>query len=95
MIDLRDIHSLTDFQRNAKKFMERMRETGNPVVLTVNGKAEFVVQDAQSYQAILERIQQAEAAAAIRRGMEEFERGGGQDARAALERLRAKHGISR
>ena len=47
MIDLsRDIHSLTDFKRKTSEFMKQLKETGSPVVLTINGKAELVVQDA-------------------------------------------------
>jgi prevent-host-death family protein len=95
MIDLREIYSLTDFQRNAKQYIERTKETQKPIVLTVNGKAEVVVQDAHAYQQLLERLEYAETVAAIRKGIEEFERGQGKPAREALEELRAKHGISR
>lgn len=45
----RDIQPLTDFKRNTAEFMQQLRETGEPVILTVNGKAEIVVQDARSY----------------------------------------------
>jgi hypothetical protein len=39
MIDLsRDIHSLTDFKRKTAGFMKQLKETGHPVVLTVNGR---------------------------------------------------------
>ena len=34
-----------------------MKQTGEPIVLTVNGKAEVVVQDAKSYQQLLEKIE--------------------------------------
>jgi prevent-host-death family protein len=95
MIDLREIYSLTDFQRNAKQYIERTKETQKPIVLTVNGKAEVVVQDAHAYQQLLERLEYAETVAAIRKGIEEFERGQGKPAREALEELRAKHGIAR
>jgi prevent-host-death family protein len=60
MIDLKNIHSLTDFKRNAKDFVEQVKATKLPLVLTVNGKAEVVVQDAETFQAMTERIQQAE-----------------------------------
>jgi prevent-host-death family protein len=93
MINLQDIHSLSEFQRNAKDFLTRMKKSRTPIVLTVNGKAEVVVQDAVSYQEILERLERAEAIAAIRQGMEEFARGEGRDAREAFEELRQKHGI--
>ena len=53
MVHLEDIHSLTDFQRNTKEHIQRLKETGRPEVLTVNGKAEIVVQDAASYQKLL------------------------------------------
>ncbi len=72
-----------------------MKKSKAPVVLTINGKAEVVVQDAESYQKILERLEHAEAVAAIRQGMEEFARGEGRDAREAFEELRQKHGIPR
>jgi prevent-host-death family protein len=95
MIDLRDIRSLTDFQRNAKEYVQKMSETKSPLVLTVNGKAALVVQDIESYQEMLERIDRIEAVEAIQRAMEEFERGEGRPAREALEELRQKHDIPR
>jgi prevent-host-death family protein len=60
MIDLKNIHSLTDFKRNAKDFVEQVKVTKLPLVLTVNVKAEVVVQDAATFQAMIERIKQAE-----------------------------------
>jgi len=88
MINLEDIQSLTDFKRNTAAYLKRIKKQGKPLVLTVNGKAEIVVQDAKAYQALLERIEQAEAVAAIRKGVDEFERGEGRPARKALEELR-------
>jgi prevent-host-death family protein len=95
MIDLNEIHSLSDFLRNTKSYIERMKESKSPVVLTVNGKAELVVQDAASYQELLDRVERAETVAAVRQAMGEFDRGEGRPAREALEELRAKHGVSR
>jgi PHD/YefM family antitoxin component YafN of YafNO toxin-antitoxin module len=76
MIDLTEIHSLSDFQRNSKDFIGRLKKTGKPAVLTVNGKAEVIVQDAASYQKILDMIDRAEAIEGIRRGIEAAEQGG-------------------
>jgi prevent-host-death family protein len=76
MLDLsRDIHSLTDFKRNTSDFMKQMKETKNPVVLTVNGKAELVVEDAESYQALLEIVERVETIEGIRRGLEDMKSG--------------------
>ncbi len=96
MIDLaRDIHPLTDFKRKTAQFVRQLKRTGQPVVLTVNGKAELVVHDAASYQELLETIDRAEAIAGIRRGLDSFERGKGIPLNRVDERIRRKHGIPR
>ena len=95
MIDLREIRSVTEFQRNIKDYIGRLKENKTPLVLTVNGRAELVVQDAESYQLILERLERAETLAAVTRGMEQLERGEGISLDEAENRLRKKHGFSR
>jgi prevent-host-death family protein len=69
VIDLREVRSVTEFQRNIKDYVARLKKKKTPLVLTVNGRAELIVQDAESYQEILERLERAETLAAIRRGM--------------------------
>ncbi|MGB7722034.1 MAG: hypothetical protein WBL65_19195 [Bryobacteraceae bacterium] len=64
-------------------------------MLTVNGRAELVVQDADSYRELLDRLERAEALAAIRKGMEQFDRGEGMALGEAEKKLRKKHGFSR
>ena len=95
MIDLRDVRSVTEFQRNLKDYVGRLKTKKTPLVLTVNGRAELVVQNAESYQALLDRLERAEAVASIRQGMEQFERGEGIPLDEAEDRLRTKHGFSR
>lgn len=89
----RDIHSLTDFKRNTNDFMKQMKETKAPVVLTVNGKAALVVQDAESYQVMLERLEQIDAIEGIRRGLEQMERGEGRPAKEVFAEFRQRPGI--
>ncbi len=61
MLDLaNDIQSLSHFKRNSAEVMARLKETGHPLVLTVNGKAEIVVLGAAAYQQLQERAAQAE-----------------------------------
>jgi hypothetical protein len=50
MIALRDICSLTDFHRNSKRHILRLKQTGRPEVLTINGRAALVIQDAAAYE---------------------------------------------
>ena len=47
MIDLREVRSVTEFQRNIKDYVGRLKKNKSPLVLTVNGRAELVVQDAR------------------------------------------------
>lgn len=87
----RDIDSLTNFKRNTPKAMEHLKASGAPLVLTINGRAELVVQDAAAYQAMLDAKDQAEAVAGIRRGLESMQQGKSLPARQAIESLRRKH----
>lgn len=93
-IDLtEDIHSLTDFKRSTADFLARIKETGRPLVLTVNGKAGVVVQDAEAYQKLLDRLDRAEAIEAIRKGLESMKRGEGRPVDEAFAEMRKKYGI--
>lgn len=60
MIKPEDIGSLTDFARNAKAHLRRLKRTGRPELLTVNGKAEVVVQNASAYQRLLDALEKLE-----------------------------------
>src|SRR2546429_302262 len=96
MIDLsQDIHSLSDFKRKTADFMARMKKSGHPVVLTINGKAELVVQDAASYQRLLELAERAEMIEFLRESREDIEAGRTEPALAALERLGKKYKLNR
>jgi hypothetical protein len=94
MIDLREVRSVTEFQRNIKDYVGRLKENKKALVLTVNGRAELVVQDAESYQLILERLERAETLAAIHRGIEQMDRGEAIPLDEAEAKLRKKHGFS-
>jgi prevent-host-death family protein len=89
----RDIHPLTDFKRNTSDFMSQMKKTRRPVVLTVKGKAQLVVQDAESYQRILDRLDRREAIEAIRAGIAAAREGRVGPARQALRDLQERLGI--
>jgi prevent-host-death family protein len=73
----RDIQPLTDFKRNTAEFITQLHETGEPVVLTVNGKAEIVVQDAKSYQRLHDLAARLETIQAAREGLASADRGEG------------------
>ena len=90
------IDSLTNFKRQSAEYLERLHKTGEPVVLTVNGKAQVVVQDAGAYQRLVEAAAKAdreETLAAIRAGLADVKAGRTKPARAALQALAKKHGV--
>ena len=91
MVNLTDIHSLTEFQRDTKEHLARIKRSGRPVVLTVNGKAAVVVQDAGAYQRMLDLLDRAEAIAGIQRGLASMKRGEGRPLNDMLEELGRKY----
>jgi prevent-host-death family protein len=89
MLDIsRDIDSLSNFKRKTPEFLRQLRETGHPVVLTINGKAELVVQDATSYQKLIELAERAERMEALRESVEEMKAGQGIPAAEILAEMR-------
>jgi len=96
MLDLtKDIQSLTTFRRQSGEFLKQLKKTKRPVVLTVNGKAAAIVQDAAAYQRLLDIAASVDDEEAIRKGLEDAKAGRTLPAREVFERLRRKHGIPR
>ena len=90
-----DIRALTDFKRHTVDFVNQMKETRHPVVLTVNGRAELVVQDAEGNQRTMDRLAYLETVAAIREGVATAAEGRVQPAREAMAALQEKLALSR
>ena len=94
MLDIsRDIHSLTDFKKNTSEFMRQLKEIGEPVVLTINGKAELVVQDATAYQRLREVAEEAKILEGISQGLEDLEAGRTASLDDFKKHVRTKHGF--
>lgn len=91
----KDIHSLSDFKRNTSEFVSQMRESGHPLVLTINGKAELVVQDAGAYQKLLDQLDELEALEGIKRGLADVEAGRVTPLAEFEKEFRKKHGLPR
>ncbi|MBC7785800.1 MAG: type II toxin-antitoxin system Phd/YefM family antitoxin [Burkholderiales bacterium] len=89
----RDIRSLTEFKRNTNELGEELATTGGPMVLTVNGKAKFVIQDAESYQKLLDELDLAQSVVSIRDSLADIDAGHVKPARQMLEQMRKKFKI--
>jgi PHD/YefM family antitoxin component YafN of YafNO toxin-antitoxin module len=92
MFDVKDICSLSEFQRNTRTHLNRLKRSGKPEILTVNGKAALVVQDAASYQRLLEAADLADSVKTLRARLE-GDRAHDVPAERVLGRVRAALGL--
>ena len=96
MLDItKDIQSLTTFRRRSGDFMKQLKKTKRPVVLTVNGKAAAIVQDAEAYQRLLDIAAHANPNEGIRQGLEDAKQGKVRPAGEFFAAFEATHGIPR
>lgn len=107
MFKSEDIHPITDFVRNHKRHHAYLRKTGRPVVLTINGTAELVLQDVHAYEreaeeaqrireenrVLHERLEELETLGALDEAYAEMERGAGRSMEEALPALRDRLGV--
>ena len=94
MIDRRiDVYSLSDFQRNTKEHIQRLKESGYPEALAVNGKIEIIVQSAEAYERLLETLERLETIEKIRQGLKSMKEGKGRLAEEVFRDLEAINGI--
>lgn len=69
-----DIRSVTDLKRHTRELLDHVHETGRPLVLTVNGRADSVLIDAKVYEKQLKAmnlarlLSEAEAQAQVAAG---------------------------
>jgi|SRR5579863_664925 len=89
-----DIRSLTAFRRSSGALMKQLKKTKRPLVLTVNGQAAAVVQDAEGYQRLLDIAARADAREGIRQGLEDARAGRMKPARKFFDEFEASHGLS-
>jgi len=75
--------------------MKCPKKTKVRVAATIKGKAEGVVQDAETHQRRLDNAAQADGREGIRPGKEDLKNGRMRPAREALEAFRKKHAMAR
>ncbi len=77
MFHLSDVISLTDFQRHTRAHIKRLKKSGRPLVLTINGRAAVVLNDAAEYEANQRARETRELIDSLEEGAESINRGGG------------------
>lgn len=91
MFQSSDIHTVTEFSRKPAEYIKRLTQSKRPELLTVNGKAAVVVQDAETYEKMATLAEYAESVQSIRQAM--MEQGRPLDEFTA--EFETRHGISR
>jgi prevent-host-death family protein len=86
---------MTTFRNHSAEIMQHLKDTKRPVILTVNGKAAAVVQDAEAYQHLLDLAAEANAAEGIRQGLEDLRSGRTRSAGEIFDEIHADYGIPR
>ncbi|MFT5492091.1 MAG: PHD/YefM family antitoxin component YafN of YafNO toxin-antitoxin module [Limisphaerales bacterium] len=76
MIKAKAIKPLSDFLRNSKSHITALKKTHEAEILTVNGEAAVVVQDAESYEEMAALAEQARQDARLQKAMTYFRDGG-------------------
>jgi PHD/YefM family antitoxin component YafN of YafNO toxin-antitoxin module len=73
----RDVQTVAEFARNAAEHARRLKASGEPMLLTVDGEPALVVQDADSYHRLRDDAERLRVLEGIRRGIEDMEAGRG------------------
>jgi len=96
MLDItQDIHPLTTFRNNSARFLKHLKKTNRPIILTVNGKPEAVVQSPAEYQRLMAIARQSDINIGIRQGLDALAEGNTRPARKVFAELSKEYGISR
>ena len=91
MFQSSDIHTVTEFSRKPAEHVKRLKQSKRPELLTVNGKAAVVVQDAATYEKMAALAEYAESVQSIRQAMAEQ----GRPLEEFTAEFEARHGITR
>lgn len=86
----KDIRSVSELKRDTKEIFRHLRETGRPVVVTVNGKPDVVLLDAEVYE---RRLKENNLSRLLAEGEAAERAGKVRPAREAIRDIRRRVGI--
>jgi PHD/YefM family antitoxin component YafN of YafNO toxin-antitoxin module len=90
MISTQHTQSLTDFRQKATETLDRLNQTGEAEILTVNGEARAVLLSPVAYDELTRETHLARDAAVIRQAIAEMDHVKGRKAGEFFESLRAQ-----
>jgi PHD/YefM family antitoxin component YafN of YafNO toxin-antitoxin module len=88
-------HPLSELESHAAEWIEELKASHQPIFLTAGDQPEIVMQDAASYQQMLQRLDELETIQAIQEGLRDVEAGRTVPLDQAMEQLRQEFGLHR
>ncbi len=70
-----DIQPISEFRANTTAFVEKVRQTGRPIVITQHGRSAAVLLDVGEYAKMLERLDKLEVIEAVEEGIRQADAG--------------------
>jgi PHD/YefM family antitoxin component YafN of YafNO toxin-antitoxin module len=92
MFTMDAIHPVSDFSRKPAEYIKRLKETGEPEILTINGKAELIIQDARAYEKMTGLLETLEK---IATSAKEHDEGKGTPVEDFFNEFEKKYGLKR
>jgi PHD/YefM family antitoxin component YafN of YafNO toxin-antitoxin module len=92
-IEPSDTYSLTEFERDSMRILEKLDTSGRAAVLTVESKAKAVILSVEAFERLSASAERAETVQILRARLEEIDRGHCRPMLEVLEELRQELGI--
>ncbi len=92
-VDLNRIQPVSEFIRNYRTVLTRIKDSRTPEVLTVNGVPECVIIDPATYQELLDMSEKARLLKAVEEGLEEIRQGRAVPLDVAIKEIEDKLGF--
>ena len=94
MSDLKEVtHTLAEFKNNSDELARQIKTSGEPLILTIDGKPELAVCDLQSYRKFQGCLEEQASHEDLRRSIEQVNAGQGRLAEEVHEEIRRKYGF--
>jgi len=90
MFNTSDIYTVSDFNRKPSEHIKRLKNSKRPEILTVNGKAAVIVQDAAAYEEMARQADMMDSLNNIKKALAQKGRPIGE----FFKEFEKKHGIS-
>ena len=89
-----DIFPFSEHRRHLREHFDRVKETGRPLVITANGKADAVVLSPDQYDCLIADAEYARNLRLVQQSIEEFQHGRGIPVEQVFAKVRKSLGMA-